>query len=237
MHQTMTNIINRGNLSWQEWNAFGCAQRAELILRWADFIERQDQRGEMAAKMIRYQVQHGSTIIGHKAVMPGPTGESNELYFSGRGVFIIHCEIDAPLTALVAMISAALLAGNCIVLSLSEKMKELPANFFSSFAKAGFPEYVIQDSEFNLIETLILEPSSAGVAFVGSSEQSIALARLLASRSGLLAQLISETDMHSLNTVTDRYFALRFITEKTCTINITAVGGNAKLLALGCGDK
>jgi len=36
--------------------------------------------------------------------------------------------------------------------------------------------------------------------------------------------------------VTDPYLIYRFIIEKTRSINVTAVGGNASLLALGNGD-
>lgn len=237
MNQAITNRINQAHVSWPAWNALSCEQRGEMLLRWAELIEQQSQSGVIAAKMIRFQVKQGSIIIGNKILMPGPTGESNELSTSGRGVFVIHCNSDASLTAVVAMIAAALLAGNCIILSLPAGTKELPSKFMPSFAMAGFPEYVIQGSEANLVEQLVADPSMAGVAFVGSVDQSIGLSRLLAARTGLLAQLITEIDDTSLSTVTDNYFVLRFITEKTCTINITAVGGNAKLLELGGGDK
>ncbi|HAS64519.1 MAG TPA: 1-pyrroline-5-carboxylate dehydrogenase, partial [Vibrio sp.] len=41
---------------------------------------------------------------------------------------------------------------------------------------------------------------------------------------------VSETDLVTLNVAHDPHLSLRFITERTRTINITAVGGNATLL-------
>ncbi|MCO4788283.1 1-pyrroline-5-carboxylate dehydrogenase, partial [Vibrio cholerae] len=48
-----------------------------------------------------------------------------------------------------------------------------------------------------------------------------------------IVSLVSETDLLTLPVAHDPHLSLRFITERTRTINITAVGGNATLLELG----
>ncbi|WP_028864725.1 aldehyde dehydrogenase family protein [Psychromonas aquimarina] len=236
MNEQISSIIKQAHAKWEEWNELGCGVRGELILRWADETAQQASFGLMPAKMARYQVRQGLALIGEEKLMPGPTGESNELYATGRGVFIIHCSADAPLSALVGMISTALLAGNCIILALPQELQEISQKLQSTLIVAGFPKSVVQAAPLNSMDQLITEPSTAGVAYAGHSTESLKLNRQLADREGLLAQLILETQLTSLSTITDSYFILRFITEKTRTINVTAVGGNAALLELGCGD-
>ncbi|WP_305846204.1 hypothetical protein [Photobacterium kishitanii] len=62
------------------------------------------------------------------------------------------------------------------------------------------------------------------------------MARQLAQREGVLAQLVAELDGELVPVIGSQHYCLRFITERTRTINITAVGGNATLLELGCGE-
>lgn len=236
MNSKINNIVKQANSEWEEWNGLGCAARADLLLRWAAEIAQHGTFGLIAAKMVEYQVKQGSALIAETQLMPGPTGESNELYTAGRGVFIIHCSAEAPITALVGMISASLLAGNCIILSLPPEQQENARKLQSTLLCAGVAKAVVQVAEVNASEELIKEPSTAGVAYVGSSAESLKINRQLADREGLLAQLIAETEFTSLSTITDSYFILRFITERARSINVTAIGGNAALLALGCGD-
>ena len=50
--------------------------------------------------------------------------------------------------------------------------------------------------------------------------------RSLAQRSGVLVQYAAETDPQGCSTLLQPDHLLRFVTEKTRTINTTAVGGN-----------
>jgi len=96
------------------------------------------------------------------------------------------------------------------------------------------PIVAVKDS--SELENIIINPAIAGVGYVGSEAEAIRLNRVLAERDGQIALLIVETDLEGLEMVRDQSLVLRFITEKTLTTNVTAVGGNATLLALGCGD-
>jgi len=134
------------------------------------------------------------------------------------------------------MITTALLAGNCIILSLPESKSAVAEKIVSTLLLAGLSKNVVQIANPNAAQALINDTVTAGVLFAGESAEAIEINQQLASRKGLLAQLISETDLSLLSHITDSYFILRFITEKTRTINISAIGGNAALLALGSGD-
>ena len=236
MSEQVSNIIKQAHLAWEGWNQFDCTIRAEIIASWSDMTDQHPRFDLMSAQMAKYQIKQGLAFIAAEKLMPGPTGESNELYASGRGVFVIHSSDDTPLTAIVGMLSTALLAGNCILLALPDSYFELAKNMQSALNAAGVPNGVIQVVSCHCIEQLICDTSIAGVAYAGEHSESLKLNKQLAQRQGLLAQFIVETQLTSLNTITDPCFVLRFITEKTRTINVTAVGGNALLLELGCGD-
>jgi delta 1-pyrroline-5-carboxylate dehydrogenase len=79
----------------------------------------------------------------------------------------------------------------------------------------------------------LLESDVRSIGYVGNPEVERTINRQLAKRTGAIVSLTSETDLVSIPVAHDPHLALRFITERTRTINITAVGGNATLLELG----
>ncbi len=119
-------------------------------------------------------------------------------------------------------------------MSLAEQQQPIARLLCDALIEAGIKHTIIVNTEQH---ALITEPVVAGFVFMGSVDETISINRLLANRNGQIAQLISETDLEELPTLTDNYLLFRFITEKTQTINVTAVGGNATLLALGCGNQ
>ena len=53
--------------------------------------------------------------------MPGPTGESNELRYRGRGVFVCISPWNFPLAIFLGQVAAALAAGNAVVAKPAEQ--------------------------------------------------------------------------------------------------------------------
>ncbi len=75
------------------------------------------------AKVISYHLQQVSTLLAHTHQLIGPTGETNELYTAGRGVALTIQEdngIQAK-QAVVAQLTAALVAGNSVVFAVTIK--------------------------------------------------------------------------------------------------------------------
>jgi len=56
--------------------------------------------------------------------MPGPTGESNELYYRGRGAFVCISPWNFPLAIFAGQVSAALAAGNAVVIGIDQRKAE-----------------------------------------------------------------------------------------------------------------
>ncbi|NTJ39281.1 1-pyrroline-5-carboxylate dehydrogenase, partial [Vibrio vulnificus] len=78
----------------------------------------------------------------------------------------------------------------------------------------------------------LIDRDVRSVGYVGNAQVD-ELNLQLAKRDGAIVGLVSATDQAGALLAHDPHLSLRFITERTRTINITAVGGNATLLELG----
>lgn len=220
-------IIQHALQQWEAWNTLGFAKRDAIVNRWA-----QSLNNTAAQQMIAFQRQCAAEHIAKVQVMPGPTGELNELYCSGRGVFIVHAEADAPLSATAGALSAALLAGNTVVLALPEGQTPGANAIEQALIQAGVPRGVVQVASVAELGQLITHPLLAGFAYAGHAAAAHNWLNQLAQQEGALTQLVAETDLEALSTVGESTYCLRFITERTRSINLTAIGGNASLMEL-----
>ena len=241
---TQIELANKVSVTW---NQIPVNKRADQIKIWAEKLseglglEGKDLETTSAENnllsMVNYQLREAPPLIEKTELMPGPTGESNELYTSGRGTFLVTSNESAPIVAIIGLAVGALLAGNAVIFCLPQNKKELCNQIVDASLASGINEKTIQNADFSDINDLIENENIAGVAFAGDDVASLKINKQLAIRKGIIAQLIIENDFQEFTTLTDQYFIYRFITERTRTINVTAVGGNATLLALGSGDR
>jgi len=234
--QQSTSVIKKATSAWLTWNAIEIEQRITLISQWSELLKLQHSLGLLPGQMVDFHSLHAVPLISSGEEMPGPTGESNVLSTSGRGPFVIMAKQDAPIEAFIALVSCALVAGNSVVMAALPEHEDIISTLeqVCIFSDIEMPIVAVKDS--SELENIIINPAIAGVGYVGSEAEAIRLNRVLAERDGQIALLIVETDLEGLEMVRDQSLVLRFITEKTLTTNVTAVGGNATLLALGCGD-
>ncbi|MFW7525532.1 1-pyrroline-5-carboxylate dehydrogenase [Vibrio ostreicida] len=216
-------------LAWENWNLTSFDSKSECMLTFNKALE--DLKPDMAA-VATYHLKHGETLLAKSHHMIGPTGETNELYTAGRGVaLVIHdsSESNAQLSA-IAQMSAALIAGNSVILSSDDTSFRQVVE--QAYQQSSLPMNLMQFAPLEAYHQLV-ELDVRSVAYVGSENMERAINRQIAKRSGAIVGLISETDMAAIPVAHDPHLVLRFITERTRTINITAVGGNATLLELG----
>ena len=234
--QQSTSVIKKATSAWLTWNAIEIEQRITLISQWSELLKLQHSLGLLPGQMVDFHSLHAVPLISSGEEMPGPTGESNVLSTAGRGPFVIMAKQDAPIEAFIALVSCALVAGNSVVMAALPEHEDIISTLeqVCIFSDIDMPIVAVKDS--SELENIIINPAIAGVGYVGSEAEAIRLNRVLAERDGQIALLIVETDLEGLEMVRDQSLVLRFITEKTLTTNVTAVGGNATLLALGCGE-
>jgi RHH-type proline utilization regulon transcriptional repressor/proline dehydrogenase/delta 1-pyrroline-5-carboxylate dehydrogenase len=197
------------------WNAEPAAQRSALLRAAADAYERStaelvarcvaetgrtvpDSLAEVreAVDLLRYYAAQCDASFTHGAVLPGPTGERNELRLTGRGVFVCISPWNFPLAIFTGQIAAALAAGNAAIAKPAEQGTLVGARAVELLREAGIPAGALQflPGEGRALGAALLpDPRVAGVVFTGSVETAQAINRTLAARSGPLATLIAET--------------------------------------------
>ncbi|MCB1568568.1 MAG: bifunctional proline dehydrogenase/L-glutamate gamma-semialdehyde dehydrogenase PutA, partial [Xanthomonadales bacterium] len=129
--------------------------------------------------------------------LPGPTGESNSLQLSGRGVFVCISPWNFPLAIFMGQIAAALAAGNAVIAKPAEQTNLVGFAAVKLLHEAGIPQDVLQyvpGDGATVGAALTRDPRVDGVCFTGSTETARLINRALAGReAGPIATLIAET--------------------------------------------
>ncbi|MBV0932319.1 hypothetical protein [Marinobacterium weihaiense] len=215
---------------WEAWNRRGFADRCRLLATAVDHLPAHAEAA-LTERLAR-QILADALPLGETLEMPGPTGESNELYLTGRGVALVLGTADSTETLVACQLIAALACGNAVILQWPGQERWLTA-LVEALYTAGVPRAMLAlDSSTAPAELFGLADLRVVVTSC-TPDQEIALNRTLAQYDGVLLQLVAETDIQHCPLLTSPDFLLRLVTEKTRTINTTAVGGNATLLELG----
>jgi RHH-type proline utilization regulon transcriptional repressor/proline dehydrogenase/delta 1-pyrroline-5-carboxylate dehydrogenase len=199
--------------AFPSWTAWPIDQRAAAVERAGDRL--QSDRGLLLALLQNeagktlddalaelreavdycryYAVQARRTLIPQ--AMPGPTGESNELRYRGRGVFVCISPWNFPLAIFVGQIAAALVAGNTVVAKPAEQTPLIAARAVALLHEAGVPKSALQlvPGAGAIGAHLVGHRLVGGVVFTGSTETGRAINRALAAKTGPIVPLIAET--------------------------------------------
>ena len=197
------------------WDALPAASRAKILEHAADLLEA--RRAEFialavreagktipaavsevreAADFLRYYAAMARKLFGQPEVLPGPTGESNQLFLHGRGVFVCISPWNFPLAIFMGQVVAALAAGNAVLAKPAEQTTLIGHAATRLLHEAGVPEDVLQfiPGKGSTIGSILLtRPEVAGVCFTGSTETAWTINRTLAARNAPIAALIAET--------------------------------------------
>jgi RHH-type transcriptional regulator, proline utilization regulon repressor / proline dehydrogenase / delta 1-pyrroline-5-carboxylate dehydrogenase len=140
-----------------------------------------------------YAAQARRTLMPQ--AMPGPTGESNELRYRGRGVFACISPWNFPLAIFLGQVSAALLAGNTVVAKPAEQTPLVAALGVALLHESGVPKSALHliPGDGAVGAMLVADPRIAGVVFTGSTEAGRSINRALAAKAGPIVPLIAET--------------------------------------------
>jgi RHH-type proline utilization regulon transcriptional repressor/proline dehydrogenase/delta 1-pyrroline-5-carboxylate dehydrogenase len=195
------------------WQARPLAERAAILERAGDLMEA--RRGRLMALM---QSEGGKTLddavaevreavdfCRYYAVearrslepqrLPGPTGESNQLTYRGRGVFVCISPWNFPLSIFTGQVAAALVAGNTVAAKPAEQTPLIGAEAVRILHAAGVPAEALQlvVGDGRIGAALVSDRHTAGVAFTGSTEVARAINRVLAGKDQAIAPFIAET--------------------------------------------
>ncbi|WP_339712596.1 bifunctional proline dehydrogenase/L-glutamate gamma-semialdehyde dehydrogenase PutA [uncultured Sneathiella sp.] len=193
------------------------AQKAQL--KW----DRQDDRlsllrkvaaklGDEAASEMTTALERAADYDPRPRDLVGPTGESNRLSLHGRGVIICAGKNALSLSAL------ALLTGNTVL--LADAPSEA-TEVIAALEKSKLPKGLIASLPVPLSPSIVRNlPSLSGVALSAGDYELVRYRQAVAAREGAIIPLI--TNGHSWDYM---------VAERALSIDTTASGGNAKLLA------
>lgn len=207
-------LLERAQKAWKAWQAQPVAVRADQLQRAADLMEA--RMAELCALCIREAKKtHGDAIaevreavdflryyaveaerVMQPQLLPGPTGERNELSLHGRGTFICISPWNFPLAIFTGQVAAALVTGNCVIAKPAEQTPRIAAAAVGILHEAGIPKDVLQlacGTGETIGAALVAQREVAGVCFTGSTAVAKILQRTLADKDGPIVPLIAET--------------------------------------------
>jgi len=198
----------------REWERIPVDVRAACLERAADSIE--GDRARFMALAVREagksltaavaEVREAVDLLRYYAAsargslvavkLPGPTGETDELTYAGRGVMVCISPWNFPLAIFLGQVSAALVAGNAVIAKPAEQTPLIAARAIRFLHEAGIPHGVLSilpGDGMKVGAKLVGDKRVAGVVFTGSTATAQAINRALAARDGAIATLVAET--------------------------------------------
>lgn len=197
------------------WPGMPAEERATILRQTADLLERDqaqlmallvreagktlpDALGEVreAVDFCRYYAVLASEHFTTPHVLPGPTGESNHLSLTGRGVFACISPWNFPLAIFLGQVAAAFAAGNAVIAKPAEQTPLIAAHAVGLLLEAGAPKdaiALVPGRGETVGAKLVADARIAGVAFTGGTSTAQAINRSLAARPGPLVPFIAET--------------------------------------------
>lgn len=149
-----------------------------------------------AVDFCRYYALQARRDLLQPLVFEGPTGESNQMTWHGRGTFVCISPWNFPLAIFVGQVAAALVTGNCVLAKPANPTPLIASQALSLFHEAGIPVdvlHLVPGSSLDIGDALLKDPRIAGVALTGAVATGQAVNRTLASRPGPILPLIAET--------------------------------------------
>jgi RHH-type transcriptional regulator, proline utilization regulon repressor / proline dehydrogenase / delta 1-pyrroline-5-carboxylate dehydrogenase len=207
--------LARANAAQAAWDAAGVERRARCLETAAGLIEQQceslialivgeagrtidDALAEVreSVDFCRYYAQQSRVQFGAPTVLPGPTGEINELSLHGRGVFLCISPWNFPLAIFIGQVVAALVAGNTVIAKPAEQTPLIAARAVDLLLQAGIPGdvlHLLPGDGARVGGAVLTDPRIAGVLFTGSTQTARLINQQLAEREGPIIPLVAET--------------------------------------------
>jgi len=198
-----------------KWDNLGGVARGKILARAADLFEehmaplvalivREGGRTLQSAindfreavDFLRYYSVQAEREFEQPIRLPGPTGEQNELWLRGRGVFACIAPWNFPLAIFTGQMSAALAAGNAVIAKPAGQTPMTAHYAMKLLYQAGVPHSVLHftpGAGSTLGKIFTTSRHIAGIAFTGSTDTANSIYQGLAARGAPIVPFIAET--------------------------------------------
>ncbi|WP_286340398.1 bifunctional proline dehydrogenase/L-glutamate gamma-semialdehyde dehydrogenase PutA [Ferrimonas sp. YFM] len=212
---TIEQAVKVTNAAFPAWNREDVDVRARAVEKLADLLEShreelialctreagktlQDGIDEIreAVDFCRYYAVQARKMQGEATVLPGPTGELNELFVQGRGTFLCISPWNFPLAIFLGQVVAALVTGNTVIAKPAEQTSLVAYRAVQLAHEAGVPGDVLAllpGTGALVGGSLTGDDRIGGVCFTGSTQTAKVINRALAGREGAIVPLVAET--------------------------------------------
>lgn len=212
---TIEQALASAEAAFASWARTPVETRASALQKLADLLEEnreelialctreagksiQDGIDEVreAVDFCRYYAVQAKKMMAKPELLPGPTGELNELFLQGRGVFVCISPWNFPLAIFLGQVSAALAAGNTVIAKPAEQTSIIGYRAVQLAHQAGIPVEVLQflpGTGATVGSAITADERIGGVCFTGSTGTAKLINRTLANRDGAIIPLIAET--------------------------------------------
>lgn len=203
------------DIAFASWEKTPATERADILDKAADLLEENfakfmaiaireagknipDAVAEVreAIDFCRYYAAQTRLHLAQPLILPGPTGEHNQLTLHGRGVVVCISPWNFPLAIFMGQVVAGLAAGNAVIAKPAAQTPIIAFEVVKLLHEAGIPNTVLQllPGKGSVIgPVLINDPRVKAIIFTGSTETAREINQTLAHREGPIATLIAET--------------------------------------------
>ncbi len=200
--------------SYKKWSKVSVEERTAILNQAADAMEKDLPRlcallvkeafktwGDAVAEVreavdfLRYYAQQAEKIM-QPITLDGPTGESNQLRLTARGVWVCISPWNFPLAIFIGQVAAALATGNTVLAKPAEQTPAIAVEAAKLLHAAGVPADALQICHGpgdTVGAALVALPGIAGVVFTGSTQVAKIVNRALAAKDGAITPLVAET--------------------------------------------
>ena len=207
------NIAKKSSQSFYKWQEKSVQYRCSCLEKLADLVEEnihelislcvfeagktiEDSIDEIreAVDFCRYYAKQGEIQL-QKQNMPSPTGETNELIFEGRGVFLCISPWNFPLAIFLGQIAAALVCGNGVIAKPALQTNLIAHKTASLCYQAGIDKgaLTLVFGDGKLGQKLTQSKYISGVCFTGSTKTAQQINITLAKKNSSIVPFIAET--------------------------------------------
>ncbi|MDR9440781.1 MAG: bifunctional proline dehydrogenase/L-glutamate gamma-semialdehyde dehydrogenase PutA, partial [Halomonas sp.] len=188
--------------AFPRWEDTPVAERAAIVRRLGDLMEEHmaelmtlcsREGGKLltdgidevreAVDFCRYYAMKAEELFSAPTRLPGPTGESNDLMMSGKGVFAAISPWNFPVAIFCGQLVAAAVAGNTVLAKPAEQTSLIAHRVIELLFEAGMPRDVVQllpGDGPTVGSVLTSDPRITGVVFTGGTDTGQAINRTLA---------------------------------------------------------
>jgi len=163
----------------------------EAFKTWGDAVSEVRE----AIDFLRYYADEAERLM-QPVLLPGPTGERNELRLTARGPWVCISPWNFPLAIFTGQVAAALATGNTVLAKPAEQTPAIAREAVALLHAAGIPADALQllhGPGETVGAALVAAPGVAGVVFTGSTQVAKIIHRALAGKDGPIVPLIAET--------------------------------------------